>query len=197
LSNLESDPLPQPEQQVDERAKRSLDPMPMPNNSDTSSVGSNTQLSFSQLSPATSTDPSDDRGTVEASGEDFEVRSLAPSDADGIKGIPSEIAEREVWDPGEESVYLSDSPANGESGIGFLIWTGRLRKGETLTIENDRASSGTLDGKLPGIPVTLELDEEDFELLEAPSPANRWKRLRIRSVHIEHEEIIIPWLVHE
>jgi hypothetical protein len=196
LSNLESDPTPRLGQQAGSPAKGSPDPTPKPRESGAASVGSNTQLSSSQLSHETSSEFSSGRDTVEASGENFEITSIRPRNDGATREITPEISEYDTSEFDEELVYRSEDLTNG-GGIGFLVWVGKLRKGESLTIEDGRASIGALKGKLPGIPVALELDEEDFEILEAPSSGNGWKRLRIKSVNTDCDEIIIPWLARE
>jgi hypothetical protein len=95
------------------------------------------------------------------------------------------------------SVDSSDDLVDDESGIGLMIWSGELAKGELLTIDGGRASSGTLEGRLPGTPVTLDIDGADFDIIELPAPDNGWERIRIRSRNAQNGEIVIPWFIRE
>jgi hypothetical protein len=76
---------------------------------------------------------------------------------------------------------------------GTLIWTGRVRKNGTLTIDASSASYGTLTGALPGKPVQIRVypgDLSDDGILvwtaspqdarlgwDSPGPQNGWNRV--------------------
>jgi hypothetical protein len=79
----------------------------------------------------------------------------------------------------------------------MLIWTGRLSDGRTLTIQDGRASSGSLSGSLPGYPVRItvypaELGGDGLTLvsgeerhraqttIEEPGPQNSWNPTTFR-----------------
>src|SRR6202011_5225167 len=109
-------------------------------------------------------------------------------------------------------------------GTGHLIWTGSLRKNAVLSFSPDGASSGVLNGRLPGGPVKISLQPAELtdsgiavysrdpdrsgaggqpekwngwnvvvyhdwdpkkitevSVVEAPGPANDWKRLVLRN----------------
>ncbi len=68
---------------------------------------------------------------------------------------------------------------------GVTTWSGQLDKGQTVTI----------DGRLPGVPVMINLDTKEFAIVEAPSPANGWNRVVIRSKSRRHTVVSIQWTV--
>jgi hypothetical protein len=78
---------------------------------------------------------------------------------------------------------------------GTIIWSGRVDKGETIEINGDRASSGTLHGKLPGVPVSVNLDVREFAVAEAPGPRNNWSKLVFRSRNRRHTVVTVEWKV--
>jgi len=69
--------------------------------------------------------------------------------------------------------------------LGTTTWSGQIEKGGVVTI----------DGKLPGVPVMIDLDTKEFAVVEAPSPANGWNRMVIRSKNRRHTVISIQWTV--
>jgi len=77
---------------------------------------------------------------------------------------------------------------------GWLIWTGKLGKNETLTIDGPTASSGAIKGELPGVPVNIIVDVTNIGLDEEPGPRNGWKRVVLRSLG-KHSIIRIHWMV--
>jgi hypothetical protein len=68
---------------------------------------------------------------------------------------------------------------------GVINWSGRIEKEGTIT----------LDGKLPGVPVMIDIDSKEFAIVEAPSPANAWNRVVIRSRNKRHTVIRVGWAV--
>jgi hypothetical protein len=90
---------------------------------------------------------------------------------------------------------VAGKPAYTGPSSGTLIWSGRLEKGGTVTIEAGQISSGTLQGGLPGVPVLIEMDQREFAMAETPSPSNGWQRLVFRSRNKRHSVISIKWIV--
>ena len=77
---------------------------------------------------------------------------------------------------------------------GVVRWSGILRAGEVLTIDQGRPSTGSINGRFPGQPVTVKLDDAaQFDMLEVPSPENAWKRVRLRNRVGERTQITILW----
>jgi serine/threonine-protein kinase len=60
-----------------------------------------------------------------------------------------------------------------------IVWRGQLDPGAELRIEGDKASIGDISRGLPGEPVQIEVSPNVLEILEAPSAANGWLRLRL------------------
>lgn len=78
---------------------------------------------------------------------------------------------------------------------GVLLWSGRLEKNGSVTIDGNSASLGNLTGELPGVPVMIEVDQREFALAETPSPSNGWKRITIRSRGKRHSVVSIQWSI--
>lgn len=78
---------------------------------------------------------------------------------------------------------------------GMLMWLGKLDKNGVVTIEGNKASTGTLTGALPGVPVTLETDLTNVGFAEMPGPSNGWKRVALRSKKSQNIVISIRWKV--
>jgi hypothetical protein len=82
---------------------------------------------------------------------------------------------------------------NGASS-GTLRWSGVVEEGGVITIEGDRASTGTVNGALPGLPIQVELVSKHAAISEAPAPSNGWKRIAIRSLK-RQTDLALKWTV--
>jgi len=78
---------------------------------------------------------------------------------------------------------------------GVINWSGSLEKGGTVTIDGDAATSGKVNGDLPGVPVLVEIDTKEFALAEVPSPSNGWTRFTIRSKNKRQSVVTVHWKV--
>jgi hypothetical protein len=94
-----------------------------------------------------------------------------------------------------EKVAVAGSPpgANTPGSAGSLVWTGRLRPGSVVTIEGDHASTGTLRGVLPGLPVVVESASPGIRLTEMPGPANGWKRIAFEGLREQNAVVTFHW----
>jgi len=74
---------------------------------------------------------------------------------------------------------------------GRAIWTGRLRRGQRLEIDGERANFGSLTGRLPPVPLRINAYPGEFrrdgvivygptQRTEAPSAKNGWTRTQYR-----------------
>jgi hypothetical protein len=86
-------------------------------------------------------------------------------------------------------------PAYSGPRSGLINWSGTLEKDGTVTIEGTHATSGSLSGGLPGVPVIIELDPREYAIVEAPAPSNGWKRLTVRSRKKRNAVVPIRWTV--
>ena len=77
---------------------------------------------------------------------------------------------------------------------GWLVWTGKLDKNAALTIDGASASTGSLQGELPGVPVDVTVDVQNIGLTEEPRPSNGFRRLTLHS-YAKHSVIRIHWTV--
>jgi hypothetical protein len=79
------------------------------------------------------------------------------------------------------------------SGVAF--WSGKLEKGQTLTINGGSASIGAFSGApLPGVPVHITVDQTNLGFGEMPNAANGFRTLVLRS-HSKHDKLTIRWEV--
>ena len=86
-------------------------------------------------------------------------------------------------------------PAYGGPDAGALSWSGQLEKEGLVTIDGARASTGSLRGELPGVPVMVEVSPTDVGVAESPGPQNGWKRLVLRSRVRRQSVVTITWRV--
>jgi hypothetical protein len=86
-------------------------------------------------------------------------------------------------------------PAYSGPPSGVVLWSGRLDKNGSVTIDGNSASFGNLNGALPGVPIMIEVDQREFALAETPSPSNGWKRITIRSRSKRHSVVTIKWSI--
>ncbi len=86
------------------------------------------------------------------------------------------------------SIY--DGPSTGA-----ITWSGQLEKNGSVTIDGHDASSGSLNGDLPGVPVMIDIDNKEIAVAEAPGPENGWKRLVLRSKKQKSLVVTIKWTV--
>lgn len=100
--------------------------------------------------------------------------------------------EREISTPQSQPPPRTPAPPAGPSS-GVLVWSGELRKGEIVTIEGQHASSGSLQGALPGVPVILETDYKGIGFAETPGPSNGWKRVSFRALRNQKVVVTLRW----
>jgi hypothetical protein len=86
-------------------------------------------------------------------------------------------------------------PAYTGPSSGVIVWSGQLDKNGTVVIEGSLASSGSLNGRLPGVPVSVNLDVREFAIAESPSPGNGWSKVVFRSRNKRHSVVTIEWKV--
>ena len=87
------------------------------------------------------------------------------------------------------------NPVYGGPPRGTMTWSGQLEKNGTVTIDGHDASSGSLEGDLPGVPVMIDIDNKEIAVAEAPGPENGWKRLVLRSKKQKRLVVTIQWTV--
>jgi len=93
--------------------------------------------------------------------------------------------------PVEPEIRTLPTKRGLESGV--ITWTGRLNKNSVLVISDQQASVGTLGGKLPGVPVTIEIDPQSVLVRGAPSVQNSWKQMILYSGDQKLTSITIHW----
>ena len=77
----------------------------------------------------------------------------------------------------------------------MIVWNGQLEKEGSVTITGGIASAGTLQGVLPGVPVSIEIDAKDIGMIESPRASNGYKKLTLRSHRKRSGPIVIHWKV--
>jgi hypothetical protein len=68
-----------------------------------------------------------------------------------------------------------DGPATG-----ILTWSGAAEKGSDIVISSASASQGSLQGKLPGVPCLIHVQDPNVAVAEAPGPSNNFQRIVLR-----------------
>jgi len=68
-----------------------------------------------------------------------------------------------------------------------------MQKNALLIIGESKPSFGTLEGALPGIPVTIEVEPSSVQVREAPGERNGWKQLMLYSGDQRYSSITVRW----
>jgi hypothetical protein len=84
------------------------------------------------------------------------------------------------------------APYTGPSA-GTLIWSGEIGENTLVVINGTEVSRGRLTGELPGVPVIIQLETDDFMVIDPPGPGNGWKRLSLRSRRRLRHAVTIKW----
>jgi hypothetical protein len=80
-------------------------------------------------------------------------------------------------------------PSSGE-----IVWEGDIKGTELITIENGRASSGTVSGALPGVLCLLQpADPKRVSIASTPAPYNQYKRMVFRVSANGRTRVVIRW----
>ena len=95
--------------------------------------------------------------------------------------------------PAPSTPLAPAKPAYSGPRSGVIVWSGQLERNGLVEISGTAASSGTLRGELPGVPVIVEIEPKDVGVAEAPSPQNGWKRLALRSRNRRLSVVTIKW----
>jgi serine/threonine protein kinase len=74
---------------------------------------------------------------------------------------------------------------------GELRWSGSLASQDTLTIQAGHVLSGSLNGDLPLVPVTIEVATPGIDIVEAPAAKNGWDRVVLRKTSPDKIDVII------
>jgi hypothetical protein len=68
-----------------------------------------------------------------------------------------------------------------------------MQRNSVLVISEGKASFGAVEGRLPGIPVTIEVEPSTVGIREAPGEGNGWKQLMLYSGDQRYSTITIRW----
>ncbi len=79
-----------------------------------------------------------------------------------------------------------------EPTSGVLTWSGDLQKNSILII-TDKANIGSIEGKLPGKPVRIEVEPKDLVVRRGPGDANGWNQIILYSGNRRYDSIMIRW----
>ena len=96
---------------------------------------------------------------------------LAEDEGNPTAGRKSGLAE----DSSKPAKASYDGPPTGS-----LLWNGTADKGADLVIDGGSASLGTLQGKLPGVPCMIRVQDPNVAVAEAPGPTNRFQKIVLR-----------------
>jgi hypothetical protein len=105
---------------------------------------------------------------------------------------PAVRAEPAPAPPAAPAQPAAPAPYTGPSA-GTLIWSGEIGENTLVVINGDQVSIGRLTGELPGVPVIIQLETDDFMVIDPPGPGNGWKRLSLRSRKRIRQAVTIKW----
>ena len=104
---------------------------------------------------------------------------------------PSQLPSPPAEPPGGTAPKAQRAYTGPTSGI--ANWSGKLGKGDSLTITAGTPSKGVITGAgLPGVPVHLTIDQSNLGFAEMPNASNGYNRLVILS-HAKHDRLTIRW----
>jgi tRNA A-37 threonylcarbamoyl transferase component Bud32 len=131
--------------------------------------------------------------------EGFSARDVRPGTFPFEIPVPPEPpdldAERERHSlPPPRAALDVDSYSGARQGE--LHWSGSISKHGAVAIQGGKASSGSLTGDLPRVPVTVQIVTVGVVPAEPPAPHNHWDRLILRNISgAAMAEIVIRWQV--
>src|SRR5436305_8017388 len=65
---------------------------------------------------------------------------------------------------------------------GTMRWSGRVARNGTIVIDGGKSKTGAVTGAvLPGVPITVRVQQKGFTVAQAPSADSGWKRIGIHS----------------
>jgi tetratricopeptide (TPR) repeat protein len=112
----------------------------------------------------------------------------------GAAEVPTaEAGQRPPPTPAAPTGGVSLSPVTAAASQGIVTWSGRINPNTILTIEGSTATLGKVGGELPGVPVMIEVDPSDVEVVSPPGPENGWKRVILRTGKQRRTSIQIRW----
>ncbi len=109
--------------------------------------------------------------------------------------------------PGETTVYKLTASGGGQEKeatarivvnaaavptAGKLVWKGDLQAFNVLIVDAGSVTKGTLQGALPGLPVTISVPA-GMKVMEPPSQQNGWRRLVLQNNARKRDEVKIAW----
>lgn len=112
--------------------------------------------------------------------------------------VPVEVRPAEsVQKPGLQTSEPRQPEPRGYSGPsqGTILWTGEVQKNETVVIEGDSATTGVVQGKLPGVACMIRVSHPDAAIAESPSPSNGYQKLALRFAKKGKFTVAISWQV--
>ena len=109
--------------------------------------------------------------------EDAEAQARAAREAAAraeAQAQEAQAAEQKMEQEEQQRAQMEDERIRNYSGprSGTIVWQGDVRGTELVTIQNSQASSGTVVGGLPGVPVLIQPDSKKVGIASSPGPRN-------------------------
>lgn len=95
------------------------------------------------------------------------------------------VSARTLKEPAAASAY--NGPKEGR-----IVWTGELEPGQDIDLGGSSAS-GSVSGKLPGVPVKFEVHPASLHVSIPPGPGNQWRRLVVHNTGRRLVVVVINW----
>ncbi len=109
---------------------------------------------------------------------------------------PAELKKAAVPDISVPKPKAQEFPAakpQPESGV--VTWSGSLEKNSILVITEQSATIGSIEGRLPGKPVRIEVEPEALLIRQQPGESNRWSQIILYSGNQKCSSITIRWML--
>lgn len=138
--------------------------------------------------------PQPERAGPESAPETPPQATPAPAKAAQTNPAPAKAAPQPASPPPAADSQSAATPlAVAPAELVTVVWRGKVAVGETLEIAGGEPSAGSLSRPLPTEPIQVEVSPSNVEIIEAPGPANEWKRLRVRNTDHERTMFFIRY----
>ncbi len=134
-----------------------------------------------------------DQGQVEPAREPAAAEPV-PDPVDRSPAPAPEETETSQASP-DRQPPASQRPAYEGPKKGVVIWTGEADKGMTVVIEGTAASTGQVQGALPGVACIVRLTAPNVAVTEGPGPRNGYRRISLRFNKKGRFSVPVEWEV--
>ena len=126
------------------------------------------------------------------------LEASAQASAQQIASLQSDLAaaRQQLQNVAQKGKDKQPPQLQPRPNYGWLIWSGDLPKGNVVEIKDNRAIVGSLSGRLPGVPCTIEAADPDNVNIDAvPDAGTAWTRVVFRVKNKNKAPVRLLWVV--